>query len=515
MTPSNRDNNTSLKYLLILLIVLLSLMIVSSGCFASGFAVGKNVFQETKITQTVAPEDVATGENVEQIPQPENFDTFWDTLTLLDENYDGTVPHGRDVTFAAIQGLLEHIESCNATPEDMAASGEGTPEASGEITATVTVEATPQTPGKIIQITETSAPKDAPDNFDFFWTTVNRLYRDCPNVMPEPDQLVYWAANGVINRLGDRYTMLLPPRVAEDFRMDMESSFEGIGALVEPTDMDKRTGVRIVHPFEGAPADKAGLRKGDEIIAVDGTDVTNMLLDEAVSLIRGPAGSQVTLTIKRDEEEPFDVTITRARVDIPVIESKMLEDDIFYVKLNEFSDPSADKLEEALKQGLDDGAKAIIFDLRGNPGGRLDMAIRIASMFIKDGVIVKETGKRNMEHMATGDMIVPEDIPVVVLVDGGSASASEIVAGALQDYGRALLIGEQTFGKGSVQTLFDMPDGSMLRVTSAHWYTPKDRQINGQGLRPDLIVSPSLDAEEDLQLQAAINYLKQQIEKGQ
>ncbi len=487
MTSPQPQYSKTTKYFLISLIALLILVIFSSGCFASGFAVGKNVFEAKPVSRPLSPENYAQGENVESIPQPENFDTFWDTLKLLDENFDGDTPQGRDVTFAAIQGLLDHIQSCDA--------------------------ATGETPDKIIQITEIKSPKDAPDNFDFFWTTVNRLYRDCPNVMPDSDQLVYWAANGVIARLGDRYTMLLPPRVAEDFRMDMKSSFEGIGALVEPADKDKGVGVRVVHPFEGAPAEKAGLRKGDEIIAVDGQDVTQMMLDEAVSLIRGPAGSDVVLTVKRDDQEPFQVTITRDRVEIPVIESKMLDDHIFYVKLNEFSDPSADKLEAALKQGLDDGAKAIVFDLRGNPGGRLDMAIRIASMFIKDGVIVKETGKRNMDHDATGDLIVPEDIPVVVLVDGGSASASEIVAGALQDYGRALLIGEQTFGKGSVQTLFDMPDGSMLRVTSAHWYTPKGRQINGEGLRPDLVVSPSLDAEEDLQLQAAIDYLKKQLQK--
>ncbi len=489
MTSSQQQYSNTTKYFLISLIALLILVIFSSGCFASGFALGKNVSEKKSVSRTLPPEDFAQGENIESVPQPDNFDTFWDALKLLNENFDGDVPQGRDVTFAAIQGLLDHIESCNA------ASGEA--------------------PAKIIQITETKSPKDAPDNFDFFWTTVNRLYHDCPDVMPETDQLVYWAVNGVIARLGDRYTMLLPPRVAEDFRMDMKSSFEGIGALVEPADKDKGVGVRVVHPFEGAPAEKAGLRKGDEIIAVDGKDVTQMMLDEAVSLIRGPAGSQVVLTVKRDAQEPFDVTITRARVEIPVIESKMLEDNIFYVKLNEFSDPSADKLEAALKQGLDDGAKAIVFDLRGDPGGRLDMAIRIASMFIKDGVIVKETGKRNMDHDATGDMIVPEDIPVVVLVDGGSASASEIVAGALQDYGRALLIGEQTFGKGSVQTLFDMPDGSMLRITSAHWYTPKGRQINGKGLRPDLVVSPSLDANEDLQLQTAIEYLKKQLDKAQ
>ncbi len=483
ITPQS-DYSKTTKYFLLTLIVLLSLMILSSGCFASGFAVGKSVFESQPVLRPVEPDGVTSGERIQSVAEPDNFETFWDALNLLNENYDGDVPQGRDVTFAAIQGLLEHIESCGEAGSEEA---------------------------NIIQVSGFKMPAGAPDNFDFFWTTVNRLYHDCPNVMPEPDELVYWATNGVIERLGDRYTMLLPPKVAEDFRMDMESSFEGIGALVEPSDKDKGTGVRVVHPFEGSPAYKAGLRKGDEVIAVDGQDITKMTLDEAVGLIRGPAGSEVTLTIRRDEQEPFDVTITRARVEIPVLESEMLDDHIFYVKLNEFSDPSADKLESALKQGLRDGAQGIVFDLRGNPGGRLDMAIRIASMFIPDGVIVKETGKRNLEHMATGELIVPEDIPVVVLVDGGSASASEIVAGALQDYGRALLIGEQTFGKGSVQTLFDMPDGSMLRITSAHWYTPKGRQINGQGLRPDLVVSPSLDAEEDLQLDAAIDYLKQQL----
>jgi len=487
MSHNDQEYSTSTKYILIAIIMLLVMMILSTGCFASGFAVGKELFEPPDLSTPLPTPVHETGEHIQTMSEPENFDIFWDALKLLEENYDGEVPQGRDITYAAIQGLLSHAEHCGQ-------------------------DETP--PEDIIQITDTKAPKDAPDNFPFFWTTVNQLYRDCPGVMPEdPSELTYWAANGVIDRLGDKYTMLLPPDVAEDFRIDMESSFEGIGALVEPTNEEKRTGVRIVHPFENSPAEKAGLREGDEIIAVDGQDVTNMLLDEAVHLIRGPAGSKVVLTIKRDDEEPFDVTITRARVDIPVIESKMLDDNIYYVKLYEFSDPSKEKMEKALKQGLKEGAKAIIFDLRGNPGGRLDRAIQIASMFIKDGVIVKETGQRNMDHMATGDLIVPEDIPVVVLVDGGSASASEIVAGALQDYKRAILIGEQTFGKGSVQTLFDLKDGSMLRVTSAHWYTPKGRQINGVGLRPDLVVSPSLDTNEDLQLDAAIDYLKKQLNK--
>ncbi len=479
------EYSPTLKYILLAVIALLILTIFSTGCFASGFAVGREFFSRPALASPMPPEPSSNGENVRTEPPPENFDIFWDALKLLQENYDGDVPQGRDVTYAAIQGLLEHAEGC---------AQEDTP------------------PAEVIQLTPARNPKNAPDNFGFFWTTVNQLYRDCPHVMPEDTtELTYWAANGVIRRLGDRYTMLLPPKIAEDFRIDMESSFEGIGALVEPVDEEKGTGVRIVHPFQNSPAEKAGLRSGDEVLAVDGQDVTDMLLDEAVSLIRGPAGSQVTLTIKRDEQEPFDVTITRARVDIPVLESKMLEDQILYVKLYEFSDPSKDKMEEALKQGLKEGARAVILDLRGNPGGRLDRAIQIASMFIKEGVIVKETGKRNLEHQATGDLIVPEDVPMVVLVDGGSASASEIVAGALQDYKRAILIGEQTFGKGSVQTLFDLDDGSMLRVTSAHWYTPKGRQINGKGLRPDLVVSPSLDTNEDLQLDAAIEYLKKQL----
>ncbi len=486
-SKNNQEYDTSTKYFLITIIVILIMMILSSGCFASGFAVGKEVFEPPIASTPLPTPTYETGENIRTLTEPDNFDIFWDALKLLQENYDGEVPQGRDITYAAIQGLLSNVEKCGQS-------------------ATL--------PETIFQFTNTKAPKDAPDNFHFFWTTVNQLYRDCPDVMPDdPNEITYWAANGVIDRLGDKYTMLLPPRVAEDFRIDMESSFEGIGALVEPTNEEKRTGVRIVHPFEGSPAEKAGLRPGDEIIAVDGRDVTNMLLDEAVTLIRGPAGSQVVLTIKRDGEEPFDVTITRARVNIPVIESKMLEDNILYVKLYEFSDPSKEKMEQALKQGLKNGAQAIILDLRGNPGGRLDRAIQIASMFIKEGVIVKETGQRNMDHMATGDLIVPEDLPVVVLVDGGSASASEIVAGALRDHQRAILIGEQTFGKGSVQTLFDLDDGSMLRVTSARWFTPEGRQINGVGLRPDLVVSPSLDTNEDLQLDAAIEYLKKQLSR--
>jgi len=196
MNKFQSDYSPTTKYLLIGIIVLLLLTILSSGCFASGFAVGKNVFDKQPEMQPIAPADVPPGEDVQSVSEPDNFEIFWDTMELLKDNYDGDVPEGRDVTFAAIQGLLDHIESCN----DDSSEAEG----------------------KIIQITGAKMPENAPDNFDFFWTTVNRLYRDCPGVMPEPDELVYWAANGVIDRLGDRYTMLLPPKVAEDFRMDME-----------------------------------------------------------------------------------------------------------------------------------------------------------------------------------------------------------------------------------------------------------------------------------------------------
>ena len=390
------------------------------------------------------------------------------------------MPQASAVTLAAIDGAVKAAGACE-------------PEASGS---------------QAIQLKAPTEPASAPANFDFFWRTVNDLYAECGGSMPAPDQLAYVAADGVIASLGDAHTSLLPPAWADQFRIDLTSSFEGIGATVNEA---PDGGVLIVRTFAGSPAESAGLIADDVIIAVDGKDVTQLTLDEAVGMIRGPAGSDVTLTVERQgQDQPFDVQVTRARIDIPIVESRIIDGDLLYVALYDFSAAATQDLTKALQDGLDQGVKGIVFDLRGNPGGRLDVAIDVASMFIKEGVVVSESGHRNYEHDATGKVIVP-DLPLAVLVDGGSASASEIVAGAIQDYGRGKLVGEPTYGKGSVQSLFDLSDGSLLRVTSAHWFTPKGRQIDGKGLDPDIYVVPHDGDATDVQLDAAVKDLQDAI----
>ncbi|RME82906.1 MAG: S41 family peptidase [Caldilineae bacterium] len=488
-------NDNLLKFLTGLLIVALVAVVICGASFGIGLALGR--VSDGGRVQALAPErPVAPDDNVVSTPRPENagryldppenFDVFWEALDRLQSSFDGDVPEGNDVTFAAIEGIFTAVGAC----ETDVTSG-----------------------ADIIQFRAPRTDSKAPDNFDFFWETVNQVYADCPDQAPPPEELVYDAVHGVIRRLDDRYTDILTPRQAEDFRIDLESSFEGIGATVEPADEDARTGVVIVYPFPGSPAEQAGLKPHDEIVAVDGTDVTNMDLDDAVRLIRGPAGTTVVLTIQRSGQEAFDVEITRARIDIPILEQEIIDDKYLHISLYDFSARAESEMRQALQAGLDAGIRGVILDLRGNPGGRLDISISVASMFIEEGVIVRErSGERVQEHDAAGQALVP-DLPLVVLVDGGSASASEIVAGAIQDHKRGVLIGEKTFGKGSVQTLFDLSDGSLLRVTTARWFTPNDRQIDGRGLTPDIIVpAGEPDSEEDPQLQAAIDYLNEHAE---
>lgn len=415
--------------------------------------------------------------------ESENFSIFWEAMDLVEENFEGDVPSGEDITEAAIEGVREFAEDCEDDDES--------------------------TPAPIVVAPE--APRQAPDNFDEFWGFVNETYAACGTAAPPVEDLPFAAFQGVAARLGDDYTDLLPPGRAEQFRIDLDSSFEGIGSTVNEAE---EGGVVIVRPFPGSPAESAGLAADDVIIAVDGEDITGLTLDEAIQLIRGPAGTDVTLTIRREgEEAAFDVIVTRDRIDIPVLETETSDDGILHASLFDFSPRGGDELRQALEQAVDDDVKGVILDLRSNPGGRLDVSIDVASMFIEDGVIVHEKGRRNIDHAATGDAILPETLPLVVLVDGGSASASEIVAGAIQDYKRGPLIGETTFGKGSVQSLFDLSDGSLLRVTTSHWFTPNDRQIENEGLAPDIEVPFDGGAGDDNQLQAAIDYLLKQIQE--
>jgi carboxyl-terminal processing protease len=327
--------------------------------------------------------------------------------------------------------------------------------------------------------------------------------------LPSTDERTYGAIRGMLNTLDDEYTSFTEPQIAEIRRTDASGSFEGIGALVNMNEDDI---LQIVEPYEDSPAAKAGLRAGDLVLAVDGKSILGYGIYEAIALIRGPEGTQVELNIKRGDQEPFDVTITRARMDIKIVESEMLPDNIGYVSLYEFSSQATLKLEQAIQELLDQGAMSLIFDLRGNPGGFLPQAVQVSDLFLPDGLVLIErrSDGQVIEYTST-DAGLAQDVPLVVLVNGGSASASEIVAGAIQDRDRGVLIGETTFGKGSVQLLHTLSDGSELRVTVARWFTPNDRAIHGKGLEPDIVVPLTVDDHEaglDPQLGRAIEYLQ-------
>ncbi len=330
--------------------------------------------------------------------------------------------------------------------------------------------------------------------------------------IPDDKTLTYGAINGMLATLGDPYTAFVEPNIARILNEDTSGQFEGIGATVR---MREDGYLEIVRPLPGQPAEAAGLKSGDLVISVDGESIVGKSLFEAISLIRGPAGTDVTLEIARPgERDTFEVTITRARIEIPVVEYQMLDGDIAYIHLTEFDANAADRVRDALKELLAQHPKGLIFDLRDDPGGLLSQAIEVADIFLDKGVVAIErdsAGHEQVFYSYDGD--IGEEIPMVVLVNGGSASASEIVSGALKDRGRAVLIGTRTLGKGSVQLPHQLSDGSQFRVTIARWFTPNDETIHETGIEPDIEVpdpeEPSATPMDDPQVQRAIQYLRE------
>jgi carboxyl-terminal processing protease len=326
--------------------------------------------------------------------------------------------------------------------------------------------------------------------------------------LPDMQETTYAAIRGMLDTLNDDYTAFIEPSVAAILAEDATGEFEGIGAFVDMSDDGK---VEIVRPFEDGPAEQAGIQAGDLVLEVDGVSIVGSTLYEAIALIRGPAGSKVTLLIERaGEDELLEITVTRARLDIPFITVEMRDDEIGYIRLQEFSATSSERVEKGLEELLAQEPRGIVFDLRQNPGGWLNQSIKVADLFLDEGLIAIERfsdGEERKFEGRSGD--VGENIPLVVLVDRNSASASEIVAGALQDRERALLIGEPTFGKGAVQRLFELSDGSELRVTTALWFTPSGQVIRDRGLMPDIEVLWTEDVEPDTdpQLERAVEYL--------
>jgi carboxyl-terminal processing protease len=371
-----------------------------------------------------------------------------------------------------------------------------------------------ETPNSAIAVPSTGTPTPAgveeiKKSFGIVWEAWRVLADNFYGTLPTPREAAYDAIRGIVQGLGDPFTNFFTPEQAKQFDEDMSGKFEGIGALVKQADGG---GILIVETFENSPARKSGLQKGDVIIAVDGKDVTKMSLQEAIMLVRGPAGTTVTLTIKRQgKEEPFDVKVTRAKINIPVVKKEMRPDGIAYLKLTSFTSNSPKLVHEALKELLAKHPKGLIFDLRGNGGGYLGAAVDIGSEFLSEGdILVEKTRDGKENHYRVKKDGIARDIPLVVLVDGGTASASEIVAGAIQDDKRGVLIGEKTFGKGSVQIIKKLSDGSELKVTIAHWFTPKGRAIHGKGIEPDIKVKLTAEdqkAGKDPQLDRAVQYL--------
>ena len=295
----------------------------------------------------------------------------------------------------------------------------------------------------------------------------------------------------MVNTL-DPHSAYMPPDMYREMQVDTKGEFGGLGIQIGIKD----NRLMVIAPIEGTPADRAGVKAGDAIAEIEGASTKNMTLMDAVNKLRGPKGTKVTLTLRRDgQAAPIRVTLTRETIKIQSVKSEMLPDQIGYVRLSQFQEQTGDDLKQALKRLVDDKAQALILDLRNNPGGLLTAAVDVSEQFLQKGKMVVSirgrSGTVEEYHANGGTPLV--DVPMIILVNAGSASASEIVAGALQDWGRAVVLGTTTFGKGSVQTIIALSDGAGLRLTTAKYFTPKERSIHAVGIVPDIVVEGKED----------------------
>ena len=303
------------------------------------------------------------------------------------------------------------------------------------------------------------------------------------------EQLIEAAVNGMLQAL-DPHSSYMPPRDFKDMQVQTRGEFGGLG--IEVT-MENGL-VKVVSPIDDTPAHRAGMQPGDFISHIDGEQVLGLTLNEAVDRMRGPVKSDITITVLRESEPaPFDVTITRAVIKIRSVRSHA-EGDVAYVRITSFNEQTSPGLNEAIKTlraEIGDDIKGLVLDLRNNPGGLLDQAIKVSDAFLNQGEIVSTRGRdadnAQRYNAEPGDLM--DDLPIVVLINGGSASASEIVAGALQDHGRAIILGTRSFGKGSVQTIIPLPGNGAMRLTTARYYTPSGHSIQAKGIDPDIVVA--------------------------
>lgn len=347
------------------------------------------------------------------------------------------------------------------------------------------------------------------------WNLINEKYVPASTTSETvTDQEKVWGAiQGLTDSLGDPYTVFFPPVEAELFESDIRGNFEGIGAEI----VAQEGAITVIAPLRDSPAERAGLQAGDRIIKIGDRETTSITTEDAVQIIRGPRGTAVNLTIFRNEvSEPFEVRVVRDIINIPTLSTEELPGGIFLIELYSFTAQSPNLFRSALREFILSGNDKLILDLRGNPGGYLEASIDMASWFLPPSrVVVREDfGKGGEEkvYRSKGYDVFPEELGFVILVNQGSASASEILAGALQEHGRAILVGETTFGKGSVQELVDITSDTSLKVTVARWLTPDGNSISEGGVVPDVIVPMTAEdrtAGRDPQLDKAVEILSQ------
>ncbi len=338
-----------------------------------------------------------------------------------------------------------------------------------------------------------------------FWEAWDALHNNFIGQLDDKN-LYYGSIEGMVRAANDPYTVFQNPEDTKQFEQNLSGNFSGVGVEIGL----QKGFITVIAPLEGSPADKAGVEPGDIIVAVDDTQLTtDTSLDEVVQKIRGDQGQSVKLTVVREgESQPKEIVIQRDTIHIESVKLEMVEGDIAHLSILSFNSDTKDQFVKNVEEIVNKNAKGIIIDVRGNPGGFLQSAVDISSYFLEPGkVVVSEKGKDEKTYSSRGGAVF-RNTPTVVLVNKGSASASEILAGALLDQRNTPIIGTQTFGKGSVQELIPLKDGSSLRVTVAKWYTPSGRSINDEGITPTIEVQDNRDTEDDEQLKRAIEELK-------
>jgi carboxyl-terminal processing protease len=347
------------------------------------------------------------------------------------------------------------------------------------------------------------------DLFKPFWQAYDLVKSDYVQQPVDEEKMMQGAIRGMMLSLGDPHSSYMDPNEYQQMADPLEGSYEGIGAIVDV----KGDYVTFISFFPGSPAELMGLKPGDMVLEVNGKDMTGIDGNIVLKQIRGPAGTEVTLKLKRKGvDEPFVVKVKRQKITMNSVEGKMLDNGIAYIDLMTFGEKTNDELVAELKKLMAQNPKGLILDLRNNGGGFLNTAIQVSSQFLKtDVVLYEEYGTGEMKTFHTNAGGIAKDIPMVVLINGGSASASEIVAGALQDTGRAQLVGEKSYGKGSVQNWIPLDNAEgAVRITIARWLTPNKRQINEKGLEPDIkveLTDENIKALDDVQLKKAIETL--------